>query len=209
MDPITVLPDFALPSATPLADAFRARGRHSCHAACDWVKRLPYGPNTRIDDPMVLFTEGRGNCFTKHGAIARLAADCGVPVHKNLGFYRLDNSVITGASDVLQPFGLTFVPSVYCFLEYESFRVDLTAGNATGKNKDIEEFDFVARVGPESTREELQQRFSGVLAGYGAIEPRLASYDMATLGELVRRCYALAAKRCSAEPELASFVTSQ
>ena len=86
--------------------------------ACQWVKDLPYGSNSSLDTALILFEEGRGTCFTKHGVIARLADELGLEVHKNLGFYRLTEDIITGASAILQPSGLEFVPSIHCFLEH-------------------------------------------------------------------------------------------
>ncbi|MBD2066073.1 hypothetical protein H6F93_00735 [Leptolyngbya sp. FACHB-671] len=37
---------------------------------------------------------------------------------KNLGFYRLNDEIVTGASSLLEPHGLNFIPQIHCFLEY-------------------------------------------------------------------------------------------
>src|SRR5262245_22366425 len=117
MDSIDKLPNIAIRPGYRFSDAFLARGLTTFHAACHWVKDLPYGSNSRLDDGMALFEEGYGTCFTKHGAIVHLAHEHGLDVHKNIGFYRLTEEIITGVEEVLRPHGLAFVPTLHCFLE--------------------------------------------------------------------------------------------
>src|SRR5262245_42879460 len=197
MDSIDTLPDAILRAGSPVAEAFLARGLRTFRHACEWVRALPYGSNSRTGNAMVLFEECRGTCFTKHGAIARLAAELDLDVHKTLGFYRLNEDIVTGVADLLRPHGLDFVPATHCFLEHRTFRVDLTAGNRTGKNKDLEEFDFMVRVGPESSRDEIQRYYATYFAKYSSIDPRLGVLGLAAVRELVEKCHRLAAAcRC-------------
>ena len=93
MDPIAALPNTQIRPGQPMSDAFLAREVTTYLHACHWVKDLPYGSNSRIDAPLIVFIEGRGTCFTKHGAIARLAGELALDVHKNLGFYRLTEDI--------------------------------------------------------------------------------------------------------------------
>ena len=67
MDPIATLPDAHIRPGQPVSDAFLARGITTYRHACLWVKELPYGSNSRVDAPLIVFMEGRGTCFTKHG----------------------------------------------------------------------------------------------------------------------------------------------
>lgn len=202
MDPIATLPNAVLRSGSPVADALLARGVTMFRDACQWVKDLPYGRNSRIDDVMVLFDEGHGTCVTKHGVIARLAGELQLDVHKSLGFYRLTDQIVTGVSDILRPYSLDFVPASHCFLEHGPFRVDLTQGNRTGKNRDVDDFDFVVRVGPESSRDELQQYYSRHFLRYAAMEPRLARLGETVVRELLQKCHRHAACRCSGAADL-------
>jgi hypothetical protein len=197
MDPISILPDARIRPGSPVADACLARGLHTFRDACQWVKDLPYGSNSRTESALILFEENRGTCFTKHGAIARLAAELGLDVHKNLGFYRLTEEIVTGAAELLRPYGLEFVPATHCFLEHRSFRVDLTEGNRTGKNKDLVDFDFVVRVGPESSRDEHGRCYSTYFAKYSSRDARLAAVALTTVRELLQACHRQAACRCS------------
>jgi hypothetical protein len=125
VDSIARLPDGAIHPGGVVGDAFLRRGIATFRQACQWVKDLPYGHNSRTQEPadgssstanaMVLFDDNRGTCFTKHGVIARLASELGLPVYKNLGFYRLNDEIVTGVDEVLAPYGLTFVPQIHCF----------------------------------------------------------------------------------------------
>lgn len=196
MDSIDTLPNADLRAGSPLSDAFLARSLTTLADACRWVKDLPYGSNSRLDHPMLIFEEGRGTCFTKHGAIVRLAGELGVDIHKNIGFYRLTEDIITGVDAVLRPHGLAFVPTIHCFLEHGPYRVDLTEGNQTGKNKDVVDFDFVVRVEADSSREELERHYAAHFPAYVALQPRLGELDRDTVREITMTCHRLASCRC-------------
>jgi hypothetical protein len=202
MDPISCLPEATLRSGQPVSDEFLRRGVISFREACQWVKDLSYGSNTPTGGAFVLFADGQGTCFTKHGTIARLARELELEVHKNLGFYRLTDDIVTGAGTILRRHGLGFVPTMHCFLESGTFRVDLTEGNRTGKNRDIDEFDFVVRVAPDSSREALQRYYADHFDKYCALEPRLAALGREAVRDLVTQCHQQASCRCSGTAEL-------
>lgn len=183
-----------------MADVFLARGLPTFGAVCAWVRELPYGSNSRLDDPLVLFEDGRGTCMTKHGVTAMLAEELGLPIRKQLGFYRLTDDIITGAGALLRPYGLSFVPTLHCFLEAGSQRIDLTRGNRTGKNRDLDEFDLVVPVAAWPSREELQQHYEAAFTRYCAIDPTLAAVGLTTVRELARACHALTACACAPAP---------
>ena len=108
MHPITVLPNVELQPQDSISERFIQQGLTTFQEACRWVKALPYGANSASEDSLILFEEGYGNCTTKHGAIARLAAAHGLPVTKHLGFYRLNDDIVTGVSAILHTHGLDF-----------------------------------------------------------------------------------------------------
>src|SRR5262245_60827242 len=113
---ILKLPNRTLTAGSPVQDAFLACGITSFHDACTWVQQLEYGDTTSGFAPAALLMERRGTCTTKHGAIAALAAEIELPVHKHLGFYRMDDAMVPGVGVLLEPLGLEFVPMVHCFL---------------------------------------------------------------------------------------------
>jgi hypothetical protein len=89
-----------------------------------------------------------GTCTTKHAVIATLAAELDLPVKKNIGIYAMTEKIVTGAGRILETFGLPYLPMIHCFLADGDHRVDLTEGNANGKNRSIDDFLFTATVIP-------------------------------------------------------------
>jgi hypothetical protein len=188
MGPIERLPDAGIPANGPAGDAFLRRGISTFRHACRWVQDLPYGPNTQHLSAMSLFSDGQGTCFSKHGVIARLAQEIGLDVHKNIGFYRLNDEIVSGVYAILEPHGLSFLPQMHCFLEHGGAHVDLTEGNSHGKNKTIDTYDFVVRVAPEPALEELRRLFADHLERCRSFEPRLAAVPDETVSALLAEC---------------------
>lgn len=197
MHPISVLPNVDLQPGDPIAEQCLQRGLTTFHEACHWVKALPYGANPSSEDSFILFEEGYGNCTTKHGAIARLAAAHNLPITKHLGFYRLNDDIVTGVNAILRPQGLDFIPQSHCFLVYEDYRVDLTAGNCNGKNKTIEDYDFVIPVAPDLTETQHQTIYLDHLRRYYGIAPQLATLGEAKVFELLISCDRQLKYQCS------------
>ncbi|MEL6385520.1 MAG: hypothetical protein AAFQ89_24285 [Cyanobacteria bacterium J06626_18] len=197
MHPINVLPEANIQAKGPVSEQFLRRGITSFRAACDWVKAMPYGANTNSEDSLILFQEEQGTCTTKHGAIARLAQEHNLPVHKALGFYRLNDEIVTGVNALLEPSGLSFIPQIHCFLIYQDYRVDLTEGNCNGKNKTIEDYDFVVQVQPDLTYAQKEAYYLDHLRRYYTIAPRLAEFGEAHVLELLSACDRQVKYQCS------------
>ena len=195
MEPIERLPDAELHRDQPVSGAFLQRGVATFRDACRLVQRLPYGPNAHGQGAMALFGDGQGTCTTKHGTIVQLASECGLEVGKTLGFYRLNEEIVTGIADILRPSGVAFVPSAHCFLESDGIYVDLTEGNRNGKNRTIDQFDFIVRAPAEESAHSSHQRYREYLDRYAAIEPRLAALGPDRVLDLVKACHAQMERR--------------
>lgn len=128
--------------------------------ACRHVHELPYGYNSNRDDLMVLFKERMGTCTTKHAVIATLAAELGLPIAKNIGIYPMTETIVTGTDRILKKYRLPYVPMVHCFLVCGNHRVDLSEGNANGKNRPIDDLLYTELVIPNisATAEYLRYR---------------------------------------------------
>ncbi len=146
MHPYTILPNSEIKSGNIISDTFLSLGIRSFLEACRYVHQLPYGYNSDRDDLMILFKEKVGTCSTKHAVIAPLAAELGLPVTRGVGIYPMTEALVTGTNKILADYRLPYVPMIHCFLEYGSYRVDLTEGNYNGKNRPIDEFLFTDRV---------------------------------------------------------------
>lgn len=148
MDTYTVLPNRAIINAGIISNHFLKSGIKHFHDACHYVRQLPYGYNSDRDDLMILFKEKMGTCTTKHAVIATLAAELELPIDKLIGIYPMTEAIVTGTNNILNKYGLPYIPMIHCFLGYADYRVDLTEGNHNGKNRSIEDFLYNAKVLP-------------------------------------------------------------
>ena len=162
------------------------------------MKALPYGGNSDSGNSLLLFQEGQGTCTTKHGAVARLAQEQNLNVCKNLGFYRLNDEIVTGVNALLAVHELSFIPQTHCFLACESSRVDLTEGNCNGKNKTIEDYDFVVPVQSDLSAQQEEVLYREYLQRYFLIAPELKAIGEATILRLLEACNRQVKYQCSA-----------
>jgi hypothetical protein len=195
-----VLPDVEIRSGGVFSDLFIKTGMKTFHDACKWVNDLPYDYNSDMVDSKLIFTEKKGVCLTKHGAIARLAEELGLPVRKNIGFFRLDNEIYTGIEKLLSKYGLDYIPQIDCFLRFNDLCVDLTDGNCTGKNKPIDEFDFVVPVAPEISMDEMIMLYMEYLEKYSEFEPKFKTVGMDKVLTALSECTTEMQARCCISP---------
>ena len=151
MEHYTVFSDKNIADAGPVSRTFLGLGITRFHEACRHVHELPYGYNTDRDKPMILFEEGMGSCTTKHAVIATLAKELGLCVEKNIGIYAMTEALVTGTKNILDRFGLPYIPMLHCFLVHEDHRVDLSEANRNGKNGPIDHFLHTEKVAANIT----------------------------------------------------------
>lgn len=181
MDPIDAFPDATITDSGPISRAFLARGLTTFIAACRQVHQMPYGYNTTREDPLILFRENQGSCTTKHMAIALLAAELGLPIHKSIGIYAMNEALVTGAGGIAANHGLPYIPVVHCFLTDGKARVDLTEGNRNGKNSPIDTFLFTARVRPDISEKEEYHLYRQALQSHILVREDMAGIDLKTV----------------------------
>lgn len=181
MQPYTVFPDEAIAAAGIISEKFIELGIKRFRDACRWAHELPYGYNTDRDDLMILFKEKMGTCTTKHAVIATLAAELDLPVEKNIGIYAMTEQIVTGTDKIIVQYGLPYVPMVHCFLVYGDQRVDLTEGNANGKNRAIDDFLHTERVVPNISAKDEYLKYRHALKDQILSRIELQGVDMKTI----------------------------
>ncbi len=181
MENHSALPDSIISGGGLLSKAFTDLGLSSFQQACRWVHELPYGHNSDRDDPLILFSERRGTCTTKHAAIATLARELGLPVEKHLGVYAMTEEIVAGTDAILARFGLPYVPMLHCFLVSGAHRVDLTEGNRNGKRSSIDDFLHAERVRPAISAREEYLLYRTVLSKLIGSREELRCSDLHTL----------------------------
>ncbi|MFX1274588.1 MAG: hypothetical protein ACFFBP_15840 [Promethearchaeota archaeon] len=154
MDSYEKLPDAEIKDSGEISKYFLGLGITSFKEACMYIHEMEYGYNSNYDDELILFKENKGTCTTKHGVIAGLAEELGIPLHKNVGVYKFTEEISTGTDEILKKYSVPYVPMVHCFLVFENYRFDLTEGNNNGKNTSIEEFIHTQKVMPFISRKD-------------------------------------------------------
>jgi predicted transcriptional regulator len=146
MKNFNVFPNKRIEGTGPISRAFLELGIKNLHDACRRVHEMPYGYNSDRDDLMILFKEKMGSCTTKHAVIATLAMETGLPIEKSIGVYAMTEEIVAGTDNIIEKYGLPYIPMVHCFLVYDKHWVDLTEGNNNGKKRPIEEFLYTKKV---------------------------------------------------------------
>jgi hypothetical protein len=195
-----VFPNAEITDRGEFSHQFIQIGMKTFHDACKWVNDLPYDYNSDMVDSKLIFTEKKGVCLTKHGAIARLAEEIGLSIRKNIGFFRLNDEIYTGIGKLLERYGLDYIPQIDCFLQYEDHCVDLTDGNCTGKNKAIDEFDFIVPVPPEISMDEMIILYMQYIEKYAEFEPRFNMVGMDKILTALSECTTEMQARCCIAP---------
>ncbi len=90
------------------------------------VWRLPYGRISDRSKVLLVLTERRGTCTTKHALLAELAAEHGVDVGLTLGIYEMRKRNTQGVGAVLDAHHLALIPEAHCYLTHAATRIDIT-----------------------------------------------------------------------------------
>jgi hypothetical protein len=194
-DPLDELPEVSLISGGSLSARFLAEGVATFRDACAWVRHVPYGRNAR-PSPEAVLDERCGTCQSKHGLVALLAHELGMPVSQYVGAYRLDESIIDGIGPLLAAHGLTYVPQLHCALMYGGRLIDLTAGNCHGKKKDIVEMDVYFRLSPVAPEAAYRAAYALSVRYYRQTDPRFPGHGVEKLRRIARACNSLAPTTC-------------
>jgi hypothetical protein len=181
MDTYSVFPETPITPSGVVATQFLGMGIDTFLNACGYVQELPYGYNSDRDDLMILFKEKMGSCTTKHAVIATLADELNLPVEKNIGIYAMTEEIVSGTDAILARYDLPYVPMIHCFLGYGQYRVDLTEGNANGKNRSITNFLYTEAVAPNIPAKAEYLLYRHALTDHILKRTELAGIDMKTV----------------------------
>jgi hypothetical protein len=163
MDSYENIPDIEIKSLGEMSRKFLELNISSFKEAALYVHNMEYRYNTKKDDRMILFKDNCGTCTTKHAVIANLAEELDIPLYKHVCVYKFTEEITTGANEILEKYEIPYVPLVHCFLVYDKYSFDLTAGNNNGKKKTIDEFIHSERVDPFISQKDEYLLFRKVL----------------------------------------------
>jgi len=125
------LPLCRLKPSGMVSTAFLKLATSDLRAAGQQVCELPYGRNSNPDDPLIVLTEQRGTCSTKHALLRRLAIEQRIDLVLVLGIYEMNERNTPGVGAVLQRHGLKVLPEAHCYLRFGNKRIDVTRRRAS------------------------------------------------------------------------------
>lgn len=163
MDSYDELPNGEIKPRGDISNKFLDLGIGSFKDACMYVHNKEYGYNSNYDDKMIFFKENKGTCTTKHGVIAALAQEIGIPLYKKIGIYKFTEAISEGTNQILEKYSIPYVPMIHCFLVFKEYRFDLTEGNNNGKKTSIENFIHTEKVEPFISKKNEYLIFKKVL----------------------------------------------
>src|SRR5580698_2486991 len=134
LDPIDFKPEGAVTTA------FLRIGKEDLRSAAKYVRCLPYARNARPDDPLIVPTEERGTCSTKHALLRRLAIEQNLDIALVLGIYEMSEQNTPGVGDALAKYGLAMLPEAHCYLRMAGKRIDVTRAAYRGLAEPIADF---------------------------------------------------------------------
>lgn len=125
--PVHALPNFPLMASGPITHRFLSAGIRRFREAAQFVANLPYGRNRDRADFLLVLSEGRGTCSTKHALLAQLAVEqCHPEVELMLGVFLLDEDTAPSLAKLLRDRGVQPFPEAHCYLKHGNERVDLS-----------------------------------------------------------------------------------
>ncbi|MDZ7728144.1 MAG: transglutaminase domain-containing protein [Dehalococcoidia bacterium] len=169
-DPVAALPDFEIVTDGAASALARATGCTTFRETARQVWNLPYGRNSNRADPLLVLTEGRGTCSTKHAYLAALAREAGVPLELVLGIYMMSEANTPGVGPVLDRHSLEAIPEAHCYLRVDGERIDLTHPPDALPGEPIDTFLHEEPVEPHQVGD-YKQRFHRDYMGRWLQEP--------------------------------------
>jgi hypothetical protein len=150
------MPSFAIKPQGEASLTFIEHNLTDFKLAAFYVRSVPYGRITKLDNLGLVLKENRGTCSTKHGLLAQVAKEQGQPFKLMLGIYEMNEANTTGVGSVLNPNGLDTIPEAHCYLSYNNNYYDFTR-----RESPIEpqlEFIHEEEITPEQISEYKTQR---------------------------------------------------
>lgn len=109
-----------------ITSAFARADVYDYRAAARHVSHLTYGRNDDASDALVVLSEQRGTCSTKHALLRRLAFEQQLHVQLVLGIFEMSGKNTPGVGAVLNKHGLESLPEAHCYLRAGGLRIDAT-----------------------------------------------------------------------------------
>ncbi len=123
--------EIRLNATDQLTEKVKSLGINTWSGLITWTKNLPYGRNANRHDLILIVSEKKGTCSSKHAFLKKLA-DLNEIENVNLiiGIYKMNNTNTPKIGDELTKNSLDYIPEAHCYLEIEDVKKDYTNNTA-------------------------------------------------------------------------------
>ena len=107
---------------------FRAKGIVTFREACNFLKKIPFGRISQINDFALVLTENIGNCSSKHAILAKLAEEnLHTEIELIAGIFLMNEATHPVLKDFFKDKSYKSIPEMHCYLRCAKYRFDFTA----------------------------------------------------------------------------------
>lgn len=157
------------------------------HQAVQFVGHLPYGRNTVGTEYLLVLTEEKGTCSTKHALLSALCIEQGIEEVKLFtGIYEMSEHNTPGVGTVLNNYGLHSIPEAHCYLKYDNYRFDFTRLDVQGEP--IEEFLVEEQLEPSQIgdfKKDFHRKFIPIWLSNNELDKK---FNLNSLWEIREEC---------------------
>jgi hypothetical protein len=181
--------DFLLSSPQPVTQAFTAAGITRFADAVTYVRKLSYGRISNRNNCMLVLTDQRGTCSSKHQLLALLSEEnhqTDIQVVELL--FRMNETNVPGTGAVLARYQLPYMPEAHNYLRTGNEIID-----ATSESVRIDyESDKISEVviSPRRTTEEKMAAHRTALDYWRSTNEQAAVYTLDELYTIRESCIA-------------------
>ena len=110
------------------------------------VKNIPYGRNSNRTDFLLVITENKGTCSSKHAFLKDYADKNNISdVKLYIGMFKMNEKNTTKVFPVLTENTIDFIPEAHCYLKINDIPIDITTSESFYdkiKNDILEEIEI-------------------------------------------------------------------
>ena len=127
--------NFKISDIGDLLTQCRKLGFTNFEAACNLIKKLPFGRNSDRSNYNLVLKEQKGTCSTKYAFLKQLAIENGFDaITLCIGIYKMRALNTKGIPSLLENYQLNYILGADTYLKYKDAIFDFTSENASSDN---------------------------------------------------------------------------
>lgn len=119
--------NFQLTADETISTLFRSLGINDFDTACDYIARIPYGRNSNRADFLLVVSEKKGTCSSKHALLTALAEENAIhDIELIAGIFMLSRETHPQLASFFHDKLYDTIPECHCYLRFKGQRFDFT-----------------------------------------------------------------------------------